>query len=396
MSDNDSDIINQLTAIAQNLATPSTYIQFINNNYTNLVGTVNNLVTQFESWQASFEASGLLTGATLTMPTVQLWVTSQLATLTTTIQGWVNNQITLIPKRIILTAATTFYVSNVAGNSDVTGDGTAAKPWSTLQHAYTTLLKSYDVNVFQVTIQIVGAGTYPGFNAIMPLVGQSSVVVIQGNALLPSSIIINAVTTHCVYATNGAYLQVNNLLFESIGLIANLNGLCAAYYSTIVMGPGITFGSFNSSSAPTAGGAVAIVATRSGQIIITKSYTITGNCYAHLLASFAGVIDYSFNSAEIVVGINNNPWFSNAFALAVDGGIILVQNRYTYGTQFWGAATGYQYAIYNGGMIDTQGTSINNQSPSVASWNYGLDGYGYIPGSVAGQISSGVNQGFYS
>lgn len=77
------------------------------------------------------------------------------------------NQIkTLIGGRTLLTANTTYNVSNIG--DDITGDGSALKPWATLQHAFDFLGGNIDAAGFYIAIQLAD-GTYAGASLFSPI-----------------------------------------------------------------------------------------------------------------------------------------------------------------------------------------------------------------------------------
>lgn len=83
------------------------------------------------------------------------------------------------PGRILLSAATTFYVSTTG--SDVTGDGSSGSPWATRTHAYATLESQYDLGGQAVTVNLA-AGTYSDLLQIIgPIVGQNGPITFTGN-----------------------------------------------------------------------------------------------------------------------------------------------------------------------------------------------------------------------
>lgn len=92
-------------------------------------------------------------------------------------------------------------------------------------------------------------------------------------------------------------------------------------------------------------------------------YTISGGSGAHWFAQFSGTI----TTVSSTIGLVGTPAFSDAFANAQFGGVLIV-----YGTIFVGSATGVRYYAVAGSGISTNG-----------------GGASFIPGDAPGDSSTG-------
>lgn len=252
---------------------------------------------------------------------------------------------------IRLVASLTLYVSTTG--SDTTGDGlTAGTPFATIQKAFDTLTKGYDLAGYTATIQLAD-GTYTvGVTQSALITGQQSPssVVLQGNAATPSNTIISTTNASAVVAQYSGAFTVKNVKLQTT--TAGL-GLASLYGGKLFCGPGLIFG-----------------ACAGGHVVCTKGLIVFG--YAYLIAGSAPIHWQTDSTAEIyavglVITITGTPAFSNAFAVAADVSVLMV-----YGCTFTGSATGKRYDANTNGVINTGGGGAN-----------------YLPGSITGTYASG-------
>lgn len=100
----------QLQAIASSLSTPSSYLDFINGEFADMLATVGSLSAQINAWKAIFANNGVLSGPVVTAQFVQnqiaaginnlvsvvttTWVQSQISSANSTLQTVIDNQLT--------------------------------------------------------------------------------------------------------------------------------------------------------------------------------------------------------------------------------------------------------------------------------------------------------------
>jgi hypothetical protein len=254
--------------------------------------------------------------------------------------------------RAKLTANTTIFVSPSATGNDATGTGlTASSAYATLSHAYNWAQSALDLGGFTLIISAL-AGTFAaGLTATGPIVGQTSPVIIQGAA--SASTIISTVGGAPIIAFNGAVIQPSSMTLTASGA----GSACISSQgsgSVVTLGTGLVFGTASQAH---------IQAVNLGQVLLTNSYTITGNASTHwFVENFAAINN---GNVPITVTLTGTPAFSNAFALAAAMGLINPSSIVT----FVGSATTttIRYNTSGGGQIATS-----------------LSGSSYLPGGTAG------------
>lgn len=237
-----------------------------------------------------------------------------------------------------------------ASGSDSTGDGSAAKPYATIQKA---------VNVFsgldlfgQTAIVSVSDGTYSA-GALYNSFGGSGAngsIAIVGNSVAPANVVINCIGA-IAFSANGSGAQVT-----ISGMTVN-GGVLAQNYGVLNVGPSVVFGNNT--------GGVHMQAMTSGQVNITSNYSMTGQCQMHLVATLNGVIQ---NAGASTVSVSGTLPL-NTFAQASQGGQISVPGL-TYSVS--GSTTGVRYSAALNGTIWTNG-----------------GGASFFPGNSAGATSTG-------
>ena len=258
--------------------------------------------------------------------------------------------------RIRMGGTTTFYVATT-GNDTLNTGLTVGSPFATLQKAWDTINKYYDLAGNDVIIQLAD-GTYmppgPGIYAAGLMTGQTplNTVTIQGNSTHPSNVKFYTASGHTIIC-DGANIILKYLYFETpfhTTLIAENNG-------SISIGPGITI---------SAAGNYHMAAYNYGMIYITESYTINGGALIHWYAS-GGLI--SAPASAKTVTLSGSPVFSAGFAVSSSGGLIIVNPLVFSGSA---GATTPRYGCSANGVITTNGA-----------------GASYIPGTSAGSTQTG-------
>ncbi|SRR6266404_468062 len=260
------------------------------------------------------------------------------------------------PGRWRLTGGPTVFVDVTNGNDS--NDGLAAGAggaFQTLQKAWNTIVKNWDLQGFVVTIQLAD-GTYTSgiVSNLGPVGGIYLGIIIQGNAATPSNVLISTTSADCFeWFETGAPISVwiKNLKMQTTTSGDCVHVLGAGNYvrvGNVVFGAcaGVHIRSYNMAEVDA----------------FTDSYTITGGAAAHYNTNGQGVIGVQSET----ITLTGTPAFSSGFAVAQGGNILAQGNTYS------GAATGARYNASLLGLIDTAGGGAN-----------------YFPGSIAGATLSG-------
>lgn len=251
--------------------------------------------------------------------------------------------------RIRLTANTTFYVATTG--SDVTGNGTQAAPWQTLQHAFLAIYEGYDLAGFTVTIQLSNGTYVAGILWDGLFLGQVGPIFINGNPSNPGQVIIDVPGSPCFHFRFGAEIFLNGFLLQC-GVTGLLFGALMAEYGGFIQHKNIFFD---------ACGGCNHMFCNQGTILCSDEYTISNGAASHFCTENHGVI----NIAGAAVTISGVPVFTT-FAV-VNGGTIRAS-----GAAFAGSAVGTRHLIQFGGLADTGGVGAN-----------------FFPGNVAGSTPTG-------
>lgn len=123
--------------------------------------------------------------------------------------------------RTYITSTITLYVDNVLGN-DTTGDGSAALPWRTIQHAVDKVQDCYDF-CCQPTIQLVTTGV--AYNEAVTLAryvgslgyrgGQYTYPKIQGDTTNNAAVSVHPSSGNAFTSVNGSPWLIDSLLVAS-------------------------------------------------------------------------------------------------------------------------------------------------------------------------------------
>lgn len=250
------------------------------------------------------------------------------------------------PGRIRLTANLTLYVSTTGNDNN---DGTSASPFATVQKAWDTLQRQYDLAGFSVTIQLA-AGVYAaGAGCTSPIMGATGPgsVTIQGDTVTPANVVISSGVSTCFSVQNFAQVTIKGMrLTGAYGLFVGGGGV-------------VNYGNLDFGAA-----AQDHIATNvSALVSAVGPYSISGGAINHInVARGEGVV--SLNGYTVT--LTGTPAFSGSFAHCQKG---LVE---VYGSTFTGTASGQRYNVNRNGVIDTNG-----------------GGASFLPGSVAGVYSIG-------
>ena len=368
-------LASKLNAIAIALRTPSSYLAFLNNQFVPLQATVTSLQATLTGFQTTLINSGILSGP----------ITNGVVGATGP-QGPIGQQGPIGPSglqgnagapgaqgiqgiqglssgRAKLTNNQTYYVATTGNDAN---DGSLASPKATVYGVWDMLYQLYDVDFFDVIIQVAD-GTYESAVSLwgLPLgVTLSNQITINGNAGNPSAVVFNGTFESAVNAI-GSKFTLQNVKLTSTG---NWNALEAKDYSEIQLGAGIVFGTT---------GASHIACDSSSFIVINKDYTIAGNAINHIAVKEFGKISYSPNATvsqsglvsytTLTVNLTGTPTFTGYFA-EVKGLLDLNQAAYI---NFNGAAIGSRFYVTNQGTIAVAGYPLT-----------------FLPGNTAGTINT--------
>jgi hypothetical protein len=253
-------------------------------------------------------------------------------------------------RRYRLSNNLTIYVGG-AGASDTTGNGTAARPFATLQAAWNWCYRNLDLNFNVLTIQLA-PGTYGDEQLLRisnQLVGQNAAnVIIQGNSAIIQT------TQTWLDANWGASVVVRGFNVGSSG--GGVIG-CAtfAYISVSNM-------IFNNCS-----GFHFFVAS-SGYIETNGAYTVIGNAAGHVGVTGSGQF---IAAGPFTITVNPACAFPSGFCI-VSSNARALWSAVTFNQN---VATGPRAVATTSAIIDTGGAAITNPN--------------YFPGNSAMLIGSG-------
>ena len=239
--------------------------------------------------------------------------------------------------RTALSGNQTYYISN-AGN-DSTGTGTSSSPWATPEYALEYIATLLDLRGYQAIVQCAD-GTYVGVENSIPFFGgDSSNVIITGDASTPSNVVFNVGTSGLAafYATtDNAGFTVQNLK-----IVSSAHGIQADQQANIQVGPGIIYGACTGSHE---------VTTNGGQIFHNNAYTISGGAVSHWNSSGSGSV---INAISAAITLTGTPAFSTAFAVSIMSAQVDCANA-----AFSGSATGSRFNVSENGVIYTGTNSL--------------------------------------
>jgi hypothetical protein len=249
-----------------------------------------------------------------------------------------------------------------SGN-DTTGDGTASKPFLTIQKAYNFAQQTYNLNGHTLTIHVAD-GTYLGsLQAAGPITGTTGPggVQIIGNTTTPANCyVITSGNVPCFYGSGGAQFYVDGFRIGIGGATTIIGCIWATGNGTAIsVGTHIHYaGAVNSAN---------IKSDVSGTVIMRGCVIENASFGYHLYAS-AGQI-YSAGVSDTII-CQGTPAFGGACASVTYGyiGTLLLSVS--------GFAVGKKYEANNLAWLNTYGSGAN-----------------YFPGDSAGTIGT---YGIYS
>ncbi len=288
--------------------------------------------------------------------------------------------------RTLLTANTTFYVSNSGVDVWNNNQGlSSGSPWLTLQFAYEQIVAKYDLNGFTATIQLAD-GTYAGLYVASGWTGSGNIVV-NGNVTTPDNVIINAPSASLpggVIATAYIYWNVNflgaALSFTNFNVV--FDNVTQTYFFMATAGTiqieNVDFGVNGDNGWDSIDHLWA--QNPNAQFLTLTGYKISGGAAYHIFLNPG-----QFTGTGSTVTIANNPsvdWFVGA------SGTTAIANIGTLSGSFQGPQLQLFYAAsFVGNFGASQGDYTKNQIQSGSSSNsfevqLGVGSASLIDGSV--------------
>ena len=250
--------------------------------------------------------------------------------------------------REVLSANRTYYVRTDGNDSNTGLVNNAGGAFLTIQKAVDTAA-TLDTSIYDITIQVAD-GTYIGNCSCKNIIG-SGIVTIQGNAGTPSNVIIDG---GFMKITPGTQYYIKNLLLEKVS-------------GTAVFAINATNGSYldlNNIVFASNGFTVHIGSDSKATVNISGNYSITGAASYHLYTLGGSLV----NCINRTITITGTPAFSNYFNFCAYNSTQMI-----YGNTYSGAATGTRYYSFMNSVI-----YINAAGNAT-----------YFPGNVAGLSANG-------
>jgi hypothetical protein len=260
--------------------------------------------------------------------------------------------------RIRLTADLNIFVATTGSDTANTGL-TIGSPFATTQHAWNIIVKNYDMNGFNINVNVADGVYSSGALCFGALVGNGTVNFI-GNVITPPNVLISVTNQHCFVAGAGASITLAGFKLEATGTGSVGLAACALLSSQS------TVGIVNNMEFGHCDGFHIYASAGSNVGISTAGYEISGGAQAHFLSDTGAPISANTNVSIIISG---TPAFSTAFAYANLTGVISMP---TPTMSFFGGSTGLRYLANLNGVIATNGGGPN-----------------YFPGTVAGTVAAG-------
>ena len=242
--------------------------------------------------------------------------------------------------RLQLTANAWFFVSTT-GN-DVTGNGSSANPWATVQKAYNWVADNLDFAGHGVQIQL-SPGVYKyGVMIVRSWVGGGSLVIDGGSATINSNEPYVGIFDFALPIALSGIFEIQNMTLTSTVARYGVNAEC---FCTVVLGPGLVFGSIAD---------IQVSALNGGYIYCAAGYSITGGAAYHFYADTHGYIQ-----CPRQIALSGTPKFGT-FAGAVDQSQIDLR-----GATFSGSATGQKYYVNTISLLLGSSSLPGNAAGSV-------------------------------
>lgn len=283
-------------------------------------------------------------------------VTATGGTTARTLADWMADQ------REKLTAARTYYV-RPDGDDDNTGlTNTTGGAFLTIQAAIDAAYSLNLADAYAVTIQLAD-GTYTGGAYItgLPNGTQNDLVgapiIIRGNASSPENVIISTTSAHCLYAADGAKVQIRD-----VELRTTTSGNCIyAFNNATVFYGNVRFGACAGSHKQAFNGSILYNGHNAAGGV---DFAVVGSAVSHEHIT-TGSVSQVLNATVTVSG---TPAFSSYFV-----GVSFGFADWSTGVTISGSATGPRYTVLRNGVIKTPAST----------------GETFFPGNSAGIATTG-------
>ena len=269
--------------------------------------------------------------------------------------------------RAVLTEDITRYLSPTGSD---TNDGlTTATPWKTLQHAWDTLYRGYDLAGHKVTVHMASGHYDSGLAAYGSLLGGEgpSALTFTAATTYPPEVLVAPNSGSPFVAAFGACYSLKNLDVDAS--TAKADCISIGMSSRIdISGPADNFFFRHASRDPVWAGNHVSVAY-GGMLTVNGNYYIRGDAQCHMMAGDGGRIYFNTNGLPNLIFVNlvGVRTFDVSFMNALGGGSINVA-----AITWTGSAIGKRYVARVNGVIYTEGGGPN-----------------YFPGNQAGLLETG-------
>jgi len=237
-------------------------------------------------------------------------------------------------QRLALAANTTVYVNQSTG-VDATADGTAARPFKTLQVARNYVFARYDlVGQFTITYNCTGAFTAGALCNGLLAGGFAGCEIFAGQA----GCSIAAPGGVCIGAADGADVFVEGTFALSGGI--GLEAFSGGYIT--VASTGVNFGAFTFA---------AIEMYSGGGVTLQTGFTISGGGQNFIYGQISGTLG-GFANGAVAILLTGTPAFSGGFIGLQNGSQALMPSS---AFSFSGSATGPRYSLVGTSCLNTNG-----------------------------------------
>ena len=237
--------------------------------------------------------------------------------------------------RIRLTAPMNLYV---ATNGSDSNPGTSAAPFLTIQKAINTIWTDYDLNGFNVTINVAnGTYTTPTFisgQQVGLIAGSTQgavggLVSIVGNTASPDNVLIAVSNNSCFFVANGAKVTVSGLKVQTSGG-SNAPGFFPGWGFIIVQGASVNIANCSFGSCSPGGH---IWCSTAGILGLSGAINVEANgAIAHIQCDTQALIDIQYATWNVSPSVG----FGTAFAVAQNCATIAAVGSSSTGSNFSG------------------------------------------------------------
>jgi hypothetical protein len=253
------------------------------------------------------------------------------------------------PSREVLTANRTYYVRTDGSDTNSGLANTSGGAFLTIAKAL-QVASALDGSIYNVQITVgSGAWTVP---VVLPQFVGSGQWTLMGDTATPSNVVIST-------GTAGACIRANAI--NSVWRVRGLKLQCGTGRNGIEVGGGssLQYGEIDFGACGTAH----LYAYSGSTLTAIQSTTISGSALIHWFISGSSKL----TDAGWTITLTGTPAFANAFIQTDSASVCAVNNN-----TFVGSATGVRYSVTTNAVVGVNG-----------------GGASYLPGSIAGSVSTG-------